>query len=417
MRGRQFRALGIAVLFVWLSSGAHQARATDDTDRAIASYLESRGASEVARVEQRFLFEGQAHAVQVSTRARGCVGFFVVGLGEVRDVDLTLYTVSGLPLDEDVGVSPYAYVRACAEGGEPLVLGVSLYAGRGELSIFRVETAPRELGRFPAAIPVAVVAGGLLEPPQAVGESIDEGSMASLLATEESTLSGLGYIALGPPELLDLRGGGSGLSPLWLEGHCYRVVAHAPGLRGLGVEISAEEGGSRAVSATGRENVTLSYCAQRSGPHSLRALSAIGSGLAVMRIFEHPRAQPDSDATIALAAAEIAHQFERRGFVAHHLGDAWIEARESSRFAAPMSAGECYAAAASGAQPLPLDLRLIDPDGRVVSRTEGRNGVPLVYVCATQTGMHQIMLTSRGSDQRVAVWLGASKPKPGSETP
>jgi len=416
MQGMLLKALGIVALLA-LNAVAGRASAADAVTVEVARYLKGRGAGEVTLIEQRFLFEGQARALEVSTRAPGCLGFFVIGLGEVRDVDLVLYTVSGLPLDEDVGAAPYAYVRACAEGNEPLVLGISLYAGRGELSIFRVESAPRELGRLPTSIPVAVVAGGLLEPPQAVGESVDEGSMVSLLAAEENGLAGLGYIALGPPELVDLRGGAAAVAPLWIEGHCYRVVVHAPGLRGVSVDIAAEDGGASAMREAGRENVTLPYCARRSGPHPVRVRSAIGSGLSVLRIFEHPQAKPDLDPAIALAAAEIAHQLEERGFAATHLGDAWIEGRESSRFAAPMVAGECYAAAAGGAQPTPLDLRLIDPEGRVVSRTEGRSGVPLVYACASKTGVHQVMLTSRGRDQRVAVWLGVAKPRRGSEAP
>ncbi len=398
------------------------AQADDAIDRELERVLRGRGASSVSVLGRFFLFEGQAQAMAQTTSARGCVGFVVIGTGEVRDVDVALHTVSGLPLDQDVSTASYAYVRACTDRDVPLVLSATLYAGRGELTILRVESAPRELGQLPASIPLAVMPGGRLEPAQAIGDIPEEGEVSAMLSGEEARLAERGYIAAGAPEVLDVQGGLTTTSASWLAGHCYRVVAHVPYLPGLTLEVDDGSNAPRLAREPNRDAVELAYCAQRSGAHRIRLRVRTNRGVAVLRTFEHPGAKLAASPAakhpeLALGAAEVAHQLVARGLISEHLGDAWVETGDPARFSAMLTAGECYAAAAVSARVSPVDLRLVGPKGHILSRTEGRNGVALAYACATETGSYQIVLTSRGREQRVAAWLGVPRPLPAGAAP
>jgi len=386
-----------------------------DVTRVLDAHFRARGATEVGVLERVFLFEGASHALPQVTNRPGCVGFLVIGGSEVRDVDVTLFTPGGLALDEDVTTAPYGYVRACAAQDVPVVIGVNLIAGRGELTILRIEAAPRELGRLPGSIVLSVVPGGRGEDAQALDTPAEEDSVSTLLASEETQLSDRGYLAGGAPEALELQGG-QGEALVALSGqHCVRIVAHAPGVRGLTLQIEGPEQARGLVRVPDRDLAELAFCPRGSGPHRLRARARAMRAMLVFRVFEHPRAPADrGDAELALGAAEVEHQWAMRGFATQPLGDAWVESREPARFVVDLSVGRCYGVAAASAEGTTLDLRLVDPEGRVVSRTEGRGGVPVVYACPRLSGRHTIVLTSRGRDQRASAFLSVPKSNGGT---
>ena len=81
-------------------------------------------------VARSFLFAGQS-STHVERLARaGCIAYLAIGRGEVRDVDLGLYTDPATDRRRRRG-APYAYVRVCGAAGLVLHAGVSLYAVAG----------------------------------------------------------------------------------------------------------------------------------------------------------------------------------------------------------------------------------------------------------------------------------------------
>lgn len=380
----------------------------------VERHLRDRGASQVEVVQRTFMFEGASQAVTQVARQAGCIGFLVIGGGEVRDVDVTLYTAGGLPLDEDVSAAPYGYVRACTEAYVSIVIGTTLYAGRGELTLLRVENAPRELGRLPESLALSVVPGGRSEEPEPIGTPADEEGISTLLASEEAALFDRGYVALGAPEVMELSGG-EAEAPLPLSaGQCVRLVAHAPGVRGLTLQIEGGAGDRALARAPNRDSIELAFCPSETGVHRLRARARAMRAMLVFRVFEHPESPTDeSDAELALGVAEVRHQWKQRGLSMLPLGDAWVEPREPARFEVQLERGQCYGLAAVSAEGSVLDLRLTDPLGHLLSRTEGRSGVPVLYACPSESGRHTLLLTSRGREQRASAWLSQVNGKGG----
>ncbi|HEY6881093.1 MAG TPA: hypothetical protein VI299_23870, partial [Polyangiales bacterium] len=137
----------LAYIAVLLAAWVQRAEARTDVTAAVTAHLLARGASAVSEVSRTFLVEGQSTALPVRLERAGCAGYLALGLGEVRDVDLALYTKAGQLVAEDVAIAPYAYARVCGEAGTELYASATLYAGRGQLSLLRVDDAPRELGR------------------------------------------------------------------------------------------------------------------------------------------------------------------------------------------------------------------------------------------------------------------------------
>ena len=385
----------------------------DPTLSIVTRHLQERGASSVVEIARSFLFEGQSTSYEQRLVDSRCVAYLALGLGEVRDVDLGLYTRAGQLVAQDIAIAPYAYARVCGAPNLELFASATLYAGRGELLLLRVDDGPRELGRLPAELPLAVSAGGRLEELRSVGAALDDLSPDAALAYEERWHALLGYKPAGAPSLLDLRAGNARGQLLLRAGRCYRVALNVPFSRGVAIEIEGPRG-QRWVGRSGSEDRTaVAICALDDGAYALRVQARPLRGLAIVRAFEHPhvdlgRVRELGEAS-ALAVAEAEFVASARGLTLAPLGHAWVESGAPLTWSLPLQEPGCHAlSVVSEVGAAGVDVRLTDETGLLLAHNEGRRGVPMVFFCARQRGPIRLMLKARGPDLRVSVWLGHS---------
>lgn len=396
---------GIAVLAAQSVSAS-----TSDLEQ-VTQHLRARGASAVIEVARSFLFEGQSTAHAQRLADEGCIAYLALGTGEVRDVDLALYTRAGQLIAEDVAIAPYAYARVCGAAGLDLYASASLYAGRGQLTLLRIEHGPRELGRLPRGIPLAVSAGGRLEDLRAVGSAVDELSADSSLLQEERAQLALGYVLSGPAQPIELRGG-AGRTVLSLKaGHCYRIAVVVPTSRGVALELEGPDSKRWSTRSAGEDRASLALCPGIDGPHAARVQARPMRGIGMLRAFEHREVDPararEQGEAAALAVAEAQHVARARGLSLTQLGSAWVEGGAPLQWPLSIEQPGCYAlAVVSEVGAAAVDVRLTDADGILIAHNEGRRGVPLVFACAPKAGQVRVQLKARGPDLRVSVWLG-----------
>jgi hypothetical protein len=354
---------------------ARAASAEGDPVALARRHLLAQGAREVREVSRTFLFEGQASVHDAQLEQDECVGFLALGIGEVRDVDLAIYARGGQPLAEDVAQQPFAYARVCGARGLPLYVDATLYAGRGELVLLRVDGGPRGVDRLPDEIAFAVSAGGRAEQTRAVGAALDEFALDLKLEQAERTLAALGYRPFGHPIPMELHAG-TASGALRLEAdHCYQVVAYVPVSRGVALDVTAPDGTKREQRTAHEERVDLPLCAKLSGVYELRVQARPMRGVAVVRAFEHPGVHDPRIVALgdaqALAWAEADQAARARGFKLQLLGEAW-------RRAARRTAGPWRWA------PAP------------VMRSRWLRGIRLGSTCASWTSMGSCWRATRG---------------------
>ncbi len=399
----------LVALFVGLAPRS-SARASDDLS-AVVQHLRARGASEVVEVNRGFLFEGQSTAHEQKLSHAGCVAYLALGLGEVRDVDLGLYTRAGQLIAEDVAIAPYAYARVCGAAGLQLYATATLYAGRGQLVLLRIEHAPRELGRLPENLPLAVSPGGRLEELRSVGAAADEASAEAALLQEERSHLALGYTVVGPPSAFELRAGSArGHLPL-RGGACFRISVLVPLSRGVALEIEGPGEKRWSTRSAVDDRAAVALCAPGDGAYAVRIQARPLRGLAFVRAYEHrgvdpARARVLGDAS-ALAIAEAEHVAHARGLSLTSLGDAWVEGSAPLVWPLHVENRGCYAlAVVSDVGAAGVDVRLTDANGVLIAHNEGRRGVPMIFACPREAGSVRLMLKARGPDLPVSVWLG-----------
>lgn len=397
----------LGLLVAWPAPGV----AAEGVNASIVQHLQARGATEVSEVARHFLFEGQSTSHAQRLREDGCVAYLALGLGAVRDVDLGLYTRAGQLIAQDVAIAPYAYARVCGAAGLDIYASATLYAGRGQLQLLRIEQAPRELGRLPDSLPLAVSAGGRLEELRSVGSAIDDLSSEGALAYEERSHAVLGYVPAGAPQVLELRAGNARGQLLLLAGRCYRVALHVPMSRGVALELEGPGGQRWTARSSGENRTSAAVCAPEDGVYAVRAQARPLRGVALLRAFEHPaadlaRARQLGDAS-ALAVAEAEYVAAARGLELAPLGHAWVEGGAPLTWSLPLSGPGCYAlAVVSEVGAAAVDVRLSDEQGVLLAHNEGRRGVPMVFFCSQGSGPVRLLLKARGPDIRVSVWLG-----------
>ncbi|MFT3922583.1 MAG: hypothetical protein QM778_08625 [Myxococcales bacterium] len=378
-------------------------------------HLLEHGASGVSEVARAFLFESEASVHEVRLERDECVGFLALGTGEVRDVDLAVHTRAGQPLAEDLAQQPLAYARVCGAAGLVMYVSATLYAGRGELLLLRVDDGPRGVERLPEAIQFAVSAGGRAEQTRGVGGAPDELMLDLKLEQAESALRELGYRAQGRANALELRAGVAEGGLILEAQRCYRVVAYVPVSRGVLVEVAAPSPSERKWDARAAQDdrVELPICTELAGVYSVRVQARPMRGVVIVRAFEHEGASAPAiralGAARALTWAEANVVAKARGFTLAPLGDAWVEASMPHTWPVSLKAGFCYAFAgiAEGGAPA-VDVRLIDAEGLLVARNEGRRNVPLLFTCATRDQRARLILRARGQDGAVSVWVGTT---------
>lgn len=402
------------LVLVW--SIAQRGAAASDID-AVASHLRGRGASDVTEVARGFVFEGHSIARSVTLAHAGCVAFLALGVGDVRDVDLGLYAHSGQLIAEDAGIAPVAYARVCGAAGLALYASATLYAGRGELVLLRVDDAPRELGRLPDGVALAVSAGGTLEEPRAVGAAGDELATETALLQDERAQVALGYVAAGLPLALELRAGSARGQLILREGACVRVSAMVPLTRGIAIELESPHGMRWASRSPSDDRVAVALCTPMGGAMSVRVQARAVRGMVLVRAFEHPDVDPlrarELGPASAFAVAEARTVAAARGFRLTLVGQGWVESTSALVWPLTLERGDCHALAVISEVGAPaVDIRLTDGDGNLIAHNEGRRGVPMVFFCAERAGPARLIMRARGPDLRVGVWLGQAKELP-----
>lgn len=413
MTGSRRTQLAFVILCCALLSGVcERARARHDGAlELVHQHLRERGASEVTEVLRTFLFDGETTVHEATLSRDGCVAFFALGTGEVRDVDLAIFTRSGHPLAEDVAQSPYAYARVCGARGLRLYVSATLYAGRGELVLLRVEDAPRGIDRLPEAIQVAVSAGGRAEQVRSVGSAADDLLADLKLEQVEKSLVALGYRAVGTAGMLELRAGNAE-GKVYLEaGRCYRIVSHVPVSRGVALEVTTPSGRRRETRAAHDDRADVAVCTEEAGFYVLHIQARPMRGVVVTRVFEHPAVRDPTVRALgdarALAWGEADTVAAARGFRLAPLGEAYVENSVPHTWPVSLEAGHCYAFAviAEGGASA-VDIRLVSGRGTLMARNEGRRGLPLVFACASGNERARLVLRARGREGTVAVWSG-----------
>jgi hypothetical protein len=400
----------------------------DASEALIAAHFAARGATATQPLAREFLFEGGALVRTLQFEHSGCEGVFAWGGAGLRDVDLGFYSPSGQPLAEDRGSTPYGYVRLCAAAGTSLVVSAQAFAGRGELTLYRVVAAPRALGRLPDALPLATAAGGRVIAARAVGGEASELNVEAPLLHDERQLAAAGYLALGPPSLLEVRAGLAEGTLFLPAQRCFRVVAFVPGARGLLLELVAARapgqgqdslgeivreprGGEVTREARGAdaELVRLALCQAEPTPVTVRVRTRALRSLAMLRVFEQPEARL-SDAESygeerALLLAEARLTAKSRGLRLEHLGEVWSERGPGVGWPL-LSSGACIMLAALPAPGTEPELLLLDAAGNVLARNESRRGLSTVFTCvAPETALRAVVRGHAGAGP-VSLWLG-----------
>jgi hypothetical protein len=344
---------------------------------------------------------------EVTFDGDGCRAAFAWGGAGLRDVDLGIYSPTGLSLAEDRGAAPYGYARVCGAAGVTVFVSAQAFAGRGELSLYWIDAAPRSLGRLPEALPLAVAAGGRVSATRAVGGEAAELSVEAPLLHDERQLAAAGYVALGAPSLLEVRAGLAEGALLLPPQRCFRAVAFVPGARGLMFEIESA-GKLREARGADAELLRLAFCQSSSAPVSLRVRTRALRSLAVLRVFEHPGASVAEAARFgeerALLLAEARVTAQGRGLRLAHLGEAWSEHGASVRWSVPAGAG-CLMVAALPEAGVEAELLLLDRSGSVLARNEGRRGLSTVFGCDASAPL-EVLVRGHGGAGPVSLWLG-----------
>jgi hypothetical protein len=415
MNGRAARSAAVLCAWACLGALAQRAPAGADSDvplSLIREHFLARGASEVSVLGRDFVFEGQAAVHELTFERERCVGVFAWGGTGVRDVDLGIYAASGQPLAEDRGAAPFAYARLCGAAGLRVYVSAQAYAGRGELLLVRVDPAPRALGRLPFGLPLAVAAGGRAAGPRAVGGDDAELAFEAPLLHEERMLAQSGYVALGPPTLLEVRAGMAQGTILLRGSACFRAVAFVPGGRGLMLEIEAPLL-RREAKSVDSDSVRVALCTVSDGAYSVVVRTRAMRSVALVRVFEQPLARLEDAARFgeerALLTAEATAAAHDRGLQLGHLGEVWLEGGAGVVWPVELAAGRCQMLAALPDRGVEVDVRLLDAAGVVLAHNEGRRGWPALFVCSDRAAKAKLLLRGRGSSGPVSLWLGRSE--------
>jgi hypothetical protein len=395
-----------AVLLVVLGASA---RADDQVDELVSRRLTAHGASDVRVLARSFLFEGQALVRELNFERAGCRAVLAFGGLGLRDVDLGLYTRDGSSLVEDRGATPFAYARLCAAANTRVFASAQAYAGRGELVLYELNDAPRAFGRPPAELPVAVAAGGQASALRSLGGEEGPDSFEAPLLHDEREHARAGFVAHGPPSLLEVRAGAAQGTVFLRENVCVRIVAFVPYARGVILDVEDAQRVREARSADA-ELVRLALCPRLAGPFSVSVRTRALRSLALVRVFEHPVSRV-SDAELydderALSLAEARWFAEERGQRLQHLGEAFLEGERPLGWPVTLTGDGCHMFVALPEGGVSTELRLVDARGVVLAHNEGRRGTTAVFACTDKPEAARLFVRSSGSAGAVSLWQG-----------
>ena len=388
------------------------ARCIDDATSAMAA----RGARRAGDAIVAFMQEGQTRSVPITLEAAGCVGVLAVGHRRVHDIDLVLQTDTGMALAQDVEVDAHPYLRFCGAAGLRLIATLQMYKGQGEVRIVRFTDAPAALPDLDRTLGGCFAGGGGMRRPSGeVGPAPPGRPLAESVAETERELAGLGYRPQGVEERGTLEAPARDAHVLQLgAGRCYAVIAigdaHVTDLdlfvRGpTGAEIARDTSrGAKAVARFCPEHPTVSAevrMFQGAGEYRLRAF---------LLDEPAPDARPVGVSGFArVGLAEATARMRAHGMAPRPVAWGLIGPGQALPMPVRLEAGKCYAFAGVPSPEIAggdLDLILLDDEDALLGWDVGPGNVPLVFHCATRTGVHRIVGRVYDAAGRYLVLLG-----------
>ena len=381
--------------------------------------MTARGAAPVGEPLVSFMREGETRALPFTLDESGCVGVLAVGHRRVHDIDLVLHTDTGMQLAQDVEVDAHPYLRFCGAAGLRLVATVRMYKGQGEVRIARYVRAPAALPDLDATLGGCFAGGGGMRRPSGeVGPAPPGRPLADSIAELERELAELGYRAHGQEERGALEAPARDGHLLTLEpGRCYAVVAAGDArVVDLDLFVHSAGGAEMARDVTRGAKAVARFCTeQQTAAAEIRMFEGGGEYRVRTFVLDEPAGSerpPGVTGFARIGHAEASARMRSRGFDPRPLAWALIGPGQALPMPVRLSAGRCYAFAAVPAEETAtgdLDVILLDDDDALLSWDVGPGNVPMLFHCATRTGVHRVVGRVYDAIGRYLVLIGQDR--------
>jgi len=414
---------GLAAVHAVPSAALAQADNLEQCAQAATDAMRSVGARTADEPRVGFLLEGESGSFPFVLEQDGCVGILAVGHLGVRDLDLLLYTETGMVVGQDLETDSRPYVRFCGAAQLRLIVTVHMYAGRGEFRLLRFANAPERLPDLNRTLGGCFAgASGVRRPPPDVGPEPQARPAEDNLAAIEARLASVGYRPEGEVHAGTLGAQQRQVAPMRFEADtCYAVaLAGGPGTLDLDLHVRAPDGRDVSRDSDRSRDALARFCAPVTGTYQVIVQMSLGTGTYALRAHVAPRPPPPLPTGVAgharLAYSETWARMGARGMHARPL--AWGHLSPAQVLAMPveLSGGSCYAIAGVPADELrrgDLDLLLVDDEDGLVAWDLGRDSAPMLFHCPTATGRFRVVGRVYGAVGRYLVVIGEE----GAQTP
>ena len=340
-----------------------------------------------------FLREGRVASYRHRFRASECVGFFAVGHTGVLDLDLALFTTTGIELGRDVAVDAHPYIRYCGASELDVVAVLHAAKGRGEVRLAVFENAPsqlpelgRRLGRcFASAVGVGTPHVDVGSEPE--GPPVDQ---AYALAGEPVRLAGFQEDASQRSEH-DIPTHSRVERNVQLQrGVCYTALA-VGGPTVIDLDLAVRDPSGRPVVEDVRRSSTAqaSFCPGVAGRFVVDLRMFAGEGRVRSGIFvlqERSGSRPSGVEGLGrIDYVAATRRIQRLGMQQRTVAWGWLAPGLSLSMPYAVKAGRCYAFGAVRSPELAradLDLIVAGERGERLGWNLGSRTPPFVYFCA-----------------------------------
>lgn len=356
----------------------------------------ARGAHPFEEASVTFLRTGRSHGITLRTDRAQCLGFTVVGMPEMANLDLRVLNGDGVELGHDTRDDAHPFVRACAAGPTTLFVMATSVAGNGEVAVLGMADPPTlapPLGDVLHDRPRGV-SNGVRSPRGALGRDPATRPPGQAIEAALGALAARGFRREGEVVNGNMPRGRSEQHPWNLSGgRCYTAIAFGgERVEDIDLVVRAPSGEVLGQDLGLDARPEVNFCAHDSGPHAVELRLYSGSGEWSLAVAEAPTPDrtlaagtvPDRlrAAAVVLDAAVRAEGWTMT--LPPTMGSAWLGAEH--RLPVLLRAGECqrFAAVADGS-PGVVDLWLAGPDGAVLSAFTGARSPAQVWSCPTRT--------------------------------
>lgn len=370
--------------------------ALDECTREVGSVLRGAGASlhEVS-AHETFLSEGEAKSESIQLGDQACFSALAIGARQVRDLDLALYTPTGLRVAEDTSSNAYGYLRFCATPHARLVVVIRMYAGQGEVRLFRVDNGPGALSDLPDfAVSCISAAGGRSADRPELGPDPPHASFETEADQRIRAERDHGFIPHGPPQFGTVTEAQPTVVNVSVQAHsCARVILEGDdALQGLSASLTRSNGDVLTQTERRDEGIEFGFCADAAETDAVRITSTNGSGRYALILLDTPEilARPVGvGADMRFEFASAASRLRARGMQAQSLGWTLLAPGQEFKRSVALEQGRCYAftTVPSGAlAEADVDLVLLDTQGKFLAWDVGASTQPTLFYCAVESG-------------------------------